>query len=440
MMKRTMKAGWLVVAAALMIGMTACSTDDNLTEEPTATHGVQVTVSAGLDNGDGNTTRADVDYDATAKTRTLKFTTGDRLYVYRRIEGESVVYLKGILTMDGEPTNDGLSATFSGTIKAYDTSWTEIANYDYAALGDVLTGTEATLLPSGAATGCFDETKYGNNAIYEPAYCIAPDVNTLMKTALWLTNSYNGTGYTLTKQYPILNCAVGTLSPNIEYAVKLRFAPSQSNYEANSGIDEYIYTPMVRTDGMGNVRFAISAKNNNLIANKYWVLQLIGGGQTKDYVIGQKQFAAKVYNLTREIYFPYQQAGSEDYITTTFGYNESTWSQQTEFGLLKFKYMLCTSPGVGISQAPISTVTINDGNGHTYTVTDTRDNGYGGTPGFDTSFQFYVGIWPVSGKTLTITYDPHNSQYTYVGTVANVTLAGGNVLNLGTVELVKTTN
>jgi hypothetical protein len=124
----------------------------------------------------------------------------------------------------------------------------------------------------------------------------------------------------------------------------------------------------------------------------------------------------------------------------TFGVNESTWSLQTNFGLLKFKYTLSTSPGVGITQAPISTITINDGDGNTYTVTDTRDNGYGGTLGFDTSFQFYVGIYPVSGKTLTITYDPHNSQYTYVGTVANVTLAGGNVLDLGTVELVKTTN
>ena len=75
---------------------------------------------------------------------------------------------------------------------------------------------------------------------------------------------------------------------------------------------------------------------------------------------------------------------------------------------------------------------------HGYTVTDTRDNGYGGTLGFGTDFQFYVGIQPVSGKTLTITYDPHNSQYTYTGTVSNVTLAGGAVLDLGTVELVKT--
>lgn len=439
MMKRTMKAGWLVVAAALMIGMTACSTDDNLTEEPTATHGVQVTVSAGLDNGDGNTMRADVDYDATAKTRTLKFTTGDRLYVYRLISGSQLAQLKGILTMDGELTNGGQSATFSGTIKAYDTYNTEIANYDYAALGDPLTSTEATLLPSGAAAGCFDETKYGNNAIYDHSYCIASDVNTLMKSALWLTATYNGTGYTLTKQYPILNCTIGTLSPNTDYTVKLRFASNQSNYEANSGVIEYTYTPTVRTDGLGNVRFAISRKENNLIHNKYWVLQLSGGGQTKDYVIGQKQFAAKVYNLMRDGYF-FKQAGSEDYITTMFGNNESTWGQQSDYSLLKFKYMLCTSPGVGISQAPISTVTINDGNGHTYTVTDTRDDGMGGTLGFDTNFQFYVGIWPVSGKTLTITYDPHNSQFTYVGTVANVTLAGGNVLDLGTVELVKTTN
>ena len=203
---------------------------------------------------------------------------------------------------------------------------------------------------------------------------------------------------------------------------------------------EYAYTPTVRTDGLGNVRFAISGANYYLIADKYWVLQLSGGGQTKEYVIGQKQFAVKVYNVTREVYFPNPQAGSEDYISTTFGLNESTWSQQSDYSLLKFKYMLCTSPGVGISQAPISTVTINDGNGHTYTVTDTRDNGYGGTLGFDTSFQFYVGIWPVSGKTLTITYDPHNTQFTYVGNVADVTRAGGNVLDLGTVELVKTTN
>ena len=260
-----------------------------------------------------------------------------------------------------------------------------------------------------------------------------------MKTALWLTSSYNGTGYTLTKQYPILNCTVGTLSPNTEYAVKLRFATSQINYEANSGI-EYIYTPTVRTDGLGNVRFAISGADHNLITDKYWVLQLSGGGQTKEYVIGQKQFAVKVYNVTREVYFPNPQAGSEDYISTTFGLNESTWSQQSDYSLLKFKYTLSTSPGQGIALAPISTVTINDGDGHTYTVTDTRDNGYGSTLGFDTNFQFYVGIWPISGKTLTITYDPHNTQYTYVGTVADVTLAGGNVLDLGTVELVKTMN
>ena len=440
MMKRTMKAGWLVVAAALMMGMTACSNDDNMTEEPTVPHGVQVTVSAGLDNGDGNTTRADVDYDATAKTRTLKFTTGDRLYIWRYISGNLLI---GILTMDDEPTDDGLGATFSGTLKAYDGYGHEITDYNYTSLGsDPLTSSTAILIPSGAAAGCFNEANHLGVPFVEE-YSLAADVNTLMKTALYVAGTYNdGSGYTLTKQYPILNCAIGTLSPNTDYTVKLRFAPDKIRYEDHSGIDEYIYTPTVRTDGMGNVRFAISGTNHKLITNKYWVLQLLGGGQTKDYVIGQKQFAATVYNLTREINssFPYQQAGSEDYISTTFGYNESTWSQQTGFGLLKFKYTLSTSPGQGIVLAPIRTVTINDGDGHTYTVTDTRDDGMGGTLGFDTNFQFYVGIWPVSGKTLTITYDPHNNQFTYVGTVESFSIAGGNVLDLGTVELVKTTN
>ena len=106
-------------------------------------------------------------------------------------------------------------------------------------------------------------------------------------------------------------------------------------------------------------------------------------------------------------------------------------------GLLKFKYTLCSSPGQGITLAPIRTVTINDGDGHTYTVTDTRDDGYGGTLGFNTNFQFYVAIWPLSNQALRITYDPHNNEYVYTYDTQKLTLAVGNVLDLGTIELVR---
>ena len=288
--------GWLVLAAALIIGMTACSKEENLTEEPTTAAGVQVTVSAGMDNG--ATTRADVtEAVVEGKTqRTLKFTAGDRLYIWRYKDG----YLNGILTMDGEPTADGLGARFSGTLKAYDGENNEITDYDYTSLGsDPLTGSEAILIPSGAAAECFDEANH-MGALFKENYSIAADVNTLMTTALYVTGAYNGSGYTLTKQKPILNCNLGGLTAGTTYSVTLGFTTDQSRYE-NSGIDIFslVYTPTIIADGDGNVRFAISGGNDILGHNLYWVLRLHAGMFNYDYIIGQKQFEAKVYNVTR---------------------------------------------------------------------------------------------------------------------------------------------
>ena len=288
--------GWLVLAAVLMIGMTACSTEKNMTEEPTTAAGVQVTVSAGIDNG--ATTRADVtEAIVEGKTqRTLKFTTGDRLYIWRYISGN---YLNGILTMDGEPTADGLGARFSGTLKAYDGDNNEITDYDYTSLGsDPLTGSEAILIPSGAAAECFDEANH--TGLFVEQYSIAANVNTLMKTALYVAGTYNGSGYTLTKLKPILNCNLGGLTAGTTYSVKLGYATDQSEYENGGiGIFPLTYTPTVIADGDGNVCFAISGVNDIFGVNFYWVLRLHAGICAYDYIIGQKQFEVKVYNVTR---------------------------------------------------------------------------------------------------------------------------------------------
>ena len=254
-----------------------------------------------------------------------------------------------------------------------------------------------------------------------------------MKTALKVQGDLNTTtqSFTLGKVDPILNCNLGGLTPGIAYDISLNDGdPYDTKFTANAD---------------GKVSFAISVEGGN----KDWTLKIKGGKLECTYSLGTKNLDAKVYNVTRAVATSVEygvnvirlsQPGSLDYILQHFGLNESNWGLQNKFGLLKFKYTLSTSPGMGIALAPISTITINDGDGNTYTITDTRDNGYGGTLGFGTDFQFYVGMPPISNKTLTITYDPHNYQYTYVGTVADVTLAGGSVLDLGTVELVMTTN
>lgn len=79
MKKLFSKSGWLVMAAALLTGMASCSSDEDTVQSTVEQKGstIHVTVGAGIGNGD---TRSLVSVDGT--TRTLQFTTGDRLYVY----------------------------------------------------------------------------------------------------------------------------------------------------------------------------------------------------------------------------------------------------------------------------------------------------------------------------------------------------------------------
>ena len=448
MNKQTLKLGWLVVAAALTITIAACSNDDNITDEPTTTTApqavstVHVTVGAGISDDNGTTRAAVSETVVEGKTeRTLKFTTGDKLFVYAEIAANTAYVLAGTVSIDESSISaDGKSAKFTGDLPVYyngsmvtASSWafTDASN----PIAECSSGT-AFLIPKDAPSGLYDVLSYiGYVHNYDKS--IAADVNTLMKTALKVEGDLNTTtqSFTLGKVDPILNCNLGGLTPGVNYKVNLSFGEHETTYST-----KYI------ADADGKVSFAVSNEGGS----KDWTFTLTGGAIEFTYALGTKDLEAKVYNVTRAAatsveydgvnIIHFSQPGSLDYILQYFGLYESNWGLQNMFGLLKFKYMLSTSPGVGISSAPISTITINDGDGNTYIVTDTRDNGYGGTLGFDTDFQFYVGIYPVSGKTLTITYDPHNGQYTYVGTVSDVTLAGGAVLDLGTVELVKTTN
>jgi hypothetical protein len=431
--------GWLVVAAALTIGMAACSSDADSIVEPTiqepAPTSLHITVGAGIAN-DNATTRADVvngtNSETGKATHTLVFTTGDRLYFWRYIDDN---YLSGILTMDGSPSADGLSATFSGDVKMYDNYNKEITNYDYSSINKPLSGSTAYIIPSGAASGCFNEANH-LGAIFNQSYSIAKDVNTLMKTALYVEGSYDDTQqrYTLTKQMPILNCALGGLTPNTAYTVKLRRAYNQEIYKYNVYVAEITYASTVTTDAFGNVRFAISGSHKSLNTNNYWVVQLSSAGHTKDYVIGQKTFEPKVYNLTRDLRaytpsaFSYNQAGTEQYIYNTFCLTEATWSTHTDYGLAKFKIMLTDKDGMGLGNMKFSHFTINDGNGHTYNIRTGTDD-----PDFDDTTQFYVVTEPTSTTTATFTYN--SGTTTYIGTFPNFVSTGGVVSNFGIIEL-----
>ena len=119
--------GGAMMAAVLVLGMTACSSENDLAGEPktieTQATVIHVTVGAGISDG---ATRSTVDY--TGGTRTLQFTTGDKLYVWGKashsIYASGAEYygyvLAGMLALDAIDPDDPTKATFSGDLSVYE--------------------------------------------------------------------------------------------------------------------------------------------------------------------------------------------------------------------------------------------------------------------------------------------------------------------------------
>ena len=424
----------LIMVAALAMGMASCSNNDNIIDIPSTTDLSQtfstyhVTVETEIDN----TYESKVESE---KQRTLYFTQSDSLFVSAAIAGDPGFFLAGTLSIDASTINvDGKSARFTGDLSVY-----------YDNNNTVIPSTHPFSDPSNPLAECSSGTAYliQKDCLYEIrnyihyvhdySKCIAKDVNKLMSTALRVGGDLDSTTHCVTLRTvdPIFKCNLG-VKPRFKYQV-----------EVNDGDSKTTYSQTITANNDGLVSFAISTEGGN----KNLTLKLIGDDFTFKYKLMLQYLDAKVYNITmwdpstlNDDNIPEDvtnQAGSLDYISQTFGLNESTWSQQNGYGLLKFKYTLCSSPGVGIMNAPIPTLTIDDSAGHTYTITDTRHNEFGSILGFDTNFQFYVALRPFRIETLRITYDPHNNKYVYAYNSERTSLMGAQVLDLGTIELVR---
>ncbi len=260
-------------------------------KEPTKIH---VSVGAGLPQ-----TKSTVDYNSTTGQRTLKFTTGDKLYVYREVAED--VNLAGELTMVGEPTNEGMSATFSGELKVYNDAGTETC-YDFGAT-DPLTGSTAYLLHAGILEGLYTK---GADQSLKPVTeeMVAGDVATLMTSALVVTGQYSGTGYSLSAaSMPIMNCSIIGLASGT-YHVALGYANSEEDYNTDYVAEITTYYQTFTTDDKGAVSFAFATEWTD---SGYYVLMLSTDGNfyqnSPDMltcIIGQRsKFETKVYNINR---------------------------------------------------------------------------------------------------------------------------------------------
>ncbi len=281
------------MAAALLVMtmmMTGCSSEDDdilgqdSSAQPKETAGVRVTVSAGISDGDG-TTRSTVEMDGTK--RVLKFTKGDRLYVRKEVSGASEVkYVAGMLTMVGDPSADGKSATFTGNVAAYNDRRKEVS-YNLGA--DPLEGTEATLVHEGMVErkNYLIATTDGTMNLIQH---YAANVEELMTKGLTVKGSYtSGSGYALAASKPIIYCSLSGLEGDKNYKVQLQKPVSGGVSPKGFGV--------FTTDASGAGTVAIEATGSGV---NEWEIEIKQDNTTVGIIsLGNRELAAKVYNVTR---------------------------------------------------------------------------------------------------------------------------------------------
>ena len=282
---------------------TACSQEVLLMDEAPKT--VHITVGANM--GEPQTRSAVV---TEAGTRTLSFTTGDRLYVWGRITGtDPQKIVAGYLDMVGTPAEGATTASFSGALSVYVYNSSE-DRYDASShtfvtddpLGEC-TVAYGTLVHKDAVGFTVGADKWG-----EYSSRVASTVNDLMTTMLCVQGTYNSgtksfplsvdlSGYS-SDEYcaPIFNCTISGLKPNTTYAVSHIRSTSFENALDAHGND----LGTITSDAEGKASFACYSVC--VKAEKYHVLNFLTEDYTDDrnVYLGSKALADKVYNITRQ--------------------------------------------------------------------------------------------------------------------------------------------
>ena len=306
--------GWLVGAAARKAvggAMTAaallfagCSSEDDTiagepkTTEPTAQTQatvIRVTVGAGISDGEG-ATRSTVVKDGS--TRTLQFSAGDKLYVWRELAGDVTKHLAGELTMkDGSPTDGGTQASFEGELTVYDGTGAPVS-YDFQG-GNPLAGATATLLHAGmketdAEGGDYSIDGATKALTFADATGVAATVEALMTKGLVVSGLYDAENdrFPLSATQPILNCTISGLEAGVSYKVDYIYGTTA----AMSDHSRMLFSSMTAT--AGTLAFAFIAETGD----KFHGIRLTNTAEstdTYDASIGRKEFESKVYNAAR---------------------------------------------------------------------------------------------------------------------------------------------
>ncbi len=300
MTKKT--TGWLVMAAALAIGMTACSSADSIAEEPVQqpenpakkTYTMTVTASkggddsalaramaeAGLTGGDA-TTRA-LSLSSDGKTLDATWAAGERVTVYNETK---YVDLEGTLTAQTSGASTTLTGTLSGTIDVGD----ELSLFFH---GDALLGVQDGTLQYIADNLDFDRATVtvksidvdGNITINEPAAVFDDKVTSIVRFTL------------VDKADPTKRLKPTSLSIRTQY----KFT-GQSSYipiaYTLTGLTDATYTANAYAEDNGDG--VLYASFHGADFNDFHMTATMPDGDTYEYVRSAVEFeVGKFYSIT----------------------------------------------------------------------------------------------------------------------------------------------
>lgn len=322
---------YLGLAALASATAVACTVNDPLVEEPVVEEpaakacSVKVTVGAGIADG-AQTKSTVVNEDG---VRVLKFTEGDKLYVYATVDDNIIMAGK----LDIVPTSiaDGTSASFTGNLALYEWDNGQVkyvpTTHEFThddPLADC-TDAQAQLIHAGSEE-CFmvnedplKQNKFCLDFWYE--YTSLPsDAEAFMTSYLDITASdYDASNHRFVLERPvggsIFSCTVSGLTANATYSVSF---PSSDHPDREQG--------STQADAEGVARFAFDWIESSPGQKKAYSIILSNNEETHDIPLGERILEEKIYNVTRGLVTLTDETGevtlkNNDILTGTGGAN-----------------------------------------------------------------------------------------------------------------------
>lgn len=285
----------LTVVAVILTTATACSTDDIAVNtpvqpvQPVTPSGISITVGAGF-NDDQASNRSTVVTEGTKLA--LHFTEGDRLYI-RGVLPEDY-YVVGTLSIDVSSISaDGKSARFSGDIQVYNSANEDVTDtYTFIHPSDPLsdcTSVTANLYHKNMVSGLYT-VQADKSLLYNESVAYAPDVETLMSTALEVKGDYTSATKTfaLGSTNAIVCCTLSGLTASTAHKVRMDVGSTDGTpYAFTTDADGIGTIAFVTTKTGLNSRFVVVFKNDNTPVGTI--------------NLSSTNFTTKVYRVTRSL-------------------------------------------------------------------------------------------------------------------------------------------